>query len=209
MKTSDSEISKGFCKAPWVHSHISAYGQRKLCCISEEPYDLANCGAPQPVHNGDSVKQVRKKILAGEVPSACRICDRGELAYRQHFDKFASWEEIESATSQDGATSMAPVSYDHRFTNLCNLECKMCGPVASTKWVSKINKLSDNHLAFKESVNAEQAMLKSLYKDTTLTELSQAVEQNRVREIYWCGGEPLMWPEHWKILNQLVASGES
>jgi len=40
-------------------------------------------------------------------------------------------------------------------------------------------------------------------------ELWDAVNEKRIEEIYWVGGEPLMWDIHWDIMKQLVDSGQS
>jgi hypothetical protein len=35
-------------------------------------------------------------------------------------------------------------------------------------------------------------------------EFSSAVEQHRVEEIYWVGGEPLMYEQHWRYMKRIV-----
>ena len=40
-------------------------------------------------------------------------------------------------------------------------------------------------------------------------ELQAAVDQGVIEEIYWVGGEPLMWERHWTIMQQLVDTGQS
>ena len=40
-------------------------------------------------------------------------------------------------------------------------------------------------------------------------ELQRAVDENLIEEIYWVGGEPLMWERHWSIMHQLVKSKQS
>ena len=40
-------------------------------------------------------------------------------------------------------------------------------------------------------------------------ELWDAVKENRIEEIYWVGGEPLMFEIHWDIMKYLVDSGHS
>jgi hypothetical protein len=31
-------------------------------------------------------------------------------------------------------TTMRPVSWDYRFSNLCNFKCRMCGDMLSSSW---------------------------------------------------------------------------
>jgi hypothetical protein len=39
-------------------------------------------------------------------------------------------------------------------------------------------------------------------------EFSLAVEQHRVEEIYWVGGEPLMYEQHWRYMKRIVELGD-
>ena len=39
-------------------------------------------------------------------------------------------------------------------------------------------------------------------------EFSSAVEQHRVEEIYWVGGEPLMYEQHWRYMQRIVELGD-
>jgi hypothetical protein len=39
-------------------------------------------------------------------------------------------------------------------------------------------------------------------------EFSDAVEQHRVEEIYWVGGEPLMYEQHWRYMRRIVELGD-
>jgi len=39
-------------------------------------------------------------------------------------------------------------------------------------------------------------------------EFSEAVEQHRVEEIYWVGGEPLMYEQHWRYMQRIIGLGD-
>jgi len=39
-------------------------------------------------------------------------------------------------------------------------------------------------------------------------EFSEAVEQHRVEEIYWVGGEPLMYEQHWRYMQRIIELGD-
>jgi hypothetical protein len=38
-------------------------------------------------------------------------------------------------------------------------------------------------------------------------EFTEAVEEKRITELYWCGGEPLMWKIHWEAMKRIVELG--
>ena len=39
-------------------------------------------------------------------------------------------------------------------------------------------------------------------------EFAQAVAEHRVEEVYWVGGEPLMYEQHWRYMKQIVDQGD-
>ena len=39
-------------------------------------------------------------------------------------------------------------------------------------------------------------------------EFAQAVEEHRIEEIYWVGGEPLMYEQHWKYMQRIIELGD-
>jgi hypothetical protein len=39
-------------------------------------------------------------------------------------------------------------------------------------------------------------------------EFARAVEEHRVEEIYWVGGEPLMYEQHWKYMRRIIELGD-
>jgi hypothetical protein len=39
-------------------------------------------------------------------------------------------------------------------------------------------------------------------------EFSDAVEQHRVEEVYWVGGEPLMYEQHWRYMQRIIELGD-
>ena len=51
--------------------------------------------------------------------------------------------------------------------------------------------------------------LKNFTREVLEKELWQAVHEERIEEIYWVGGEPLMFQIHWDIMEYLVKTGQS
>ena len=47
------------------------------------------------------------------------------------------------------------------------------------------------------------------FQDTQVeAEFSKAVEEHRVEEVYWVGGEPLMYEQHWRYMKRIVELGD-
>jgi hypothetical protein len=46
------------------------------------------------------------------------------------------------------------------------------------------------------------------FQDTQIeAEFAQAVEDGRVEEVYWVGGEPLMYEQHWRYMRRIIELG--
>jgi hypothetical protein len=120
-------------------------------------------------------------------------------------------DEIWLTTDADGSTTMKPVSWDYRFSNLCNFKCRMCGDMLSSAWESEqrqhnmINWDNPKNNWMKPEVREEI----SAFQDTQIEkEFSDAVEEHRVEEVYWVGGEPLMYEQHWRYMRRIVELGD-
>jgi hypothetical protein len=49
----------------------------------------------------------------------------------------------------------------------------------------------------------------SKFQDTQIeAEFAAAVEDHRVEEIYWVGGEPLMYEQHWRYMRRIIELGD-
>jgi hypothetical protein len=47
------------------------------------------------------------------------------------------------------------------------------------------------------------------FQDTQIeAEFAQAVEEHRVEEVYWVGGEPLMYEQHWRYMRRIIELGD-
>jgi hypothetical protein len=49
----------------------------------------------------------------------------------------------------------------------------------------------------------------SRFQDSIIEqEFSAAVEQHRIEEVYWVGGEPLMYEQHWRYMRRIIELGD-
>ena len=217
------------CMAPWVHTYLSPQTERRMCCASREPAQnfaqyidtAAGTGRYIPITledhwNSEHMKSVRRRMRAGETLPECSVCNDKILntdVYRSYFnrlfgDKYAA---AMSATRDDGYTTMTPVSWDYRFSNLCNFKCRMCGDMLSSSWESEQRQhdmIDWNNPKNNWMVPAVRQEI-SKFQDTQIEqEFAEAVEQHRVEEVYWVGGEPLMYEQHWRYMQRIVELGD-
>jgi len=218
--------NKTFCMAPWTHTYLSPQTERRLCCASREPaqsfkqyIDTGNDAKEyKPLTldqhwNSDHMRSVRQRMMAGEELSECEVCDHKLLntnVYRSYFNQLFKHkvDEAYDSTDESGATTMPTVSFDYRFNNLCNFKCRMCGDMLSSSWEAESRKeksWNEDSQPWMASPLREQ--IKKFQDTQVVEEFTNAVETKTVKEIYWCGGEPLMWDIHWKAMQRIIELG--
>lgn len=231
MKKRPSEGNSKFCIAPWTHTYLSPQSERRMCCASREPAqfthqyidsskDVLN-KAYQPITlkehwNSEHMKSVRRRLMAGEEIPECVVCNEQILnldVYRNYFNETLFPHLIEEAfnrTDDDGHTTMPPRSYDYRVSNLCNFKCRMCGDQLSSSWENESRERGLFKLSNEFWVqNENREIIDRFQKEVAAKELWEAVKSGVIEEIYWVGGEPLLWEIHWEIMEYLVRSGLS
>ena len=218
--------NKTFCMAPWTHTYLSPQTERRLCCASREPAQSfkqyidtgndANEYKPLTLEqhwNSDHMRSVRQRMMAGEELSECQVCDHKLLntnVYRSYFNQLFKHkvDEAYDSTDETGATTMPTVSFDYRFNNLCNFKCRMCGDMLSSSWEAESRKeksWNEDSQPWMASPLREQ--IKKFQDTQVVEEFTNAVETKTIKEIYWCGGEPLMWDIHWTAMQRIIELG--
>ena len=195
--------NNSFCIAPWIHIHTSPSGIAAPCCISN------SCGQPSGVGNShtqslieivnsDKMNQLRVDMLAGVRNDECSKChdheDSGIRSSRQmlnqEFEKFT--EEAVKDTNEDGTLNNFKMRYfDIRFSNICNMKCRTCGPGFSTMWEQEESKRSAGTFEVIPKRNKQF--------------LDDVIEQiDNMKSAYFAGGEPLITEEHYIMLEEMI-----
>jgi hypothetical protein len=133
--------------------------------------------------------------------------------YRSYFNQLFvnKYEAAMAATDATGHTTLKPVSWDYRFSNLCNFKCRMCGDMLSSSWESEQRQhgMIDWNNSKNNWMRPELRKEISQFQDTQIeAEFAQAVEEHRVEEVYWVGGEPLMYEQHWRYMKRIIELGD-
>jgi hypothetical protein len=221
-------VTDNYCLAPWTHTYLSPQTERRLCCASREPaqnfkqYIDTQAGtneykpATLEEHwNSNHMKSVRRRMMAGEELPECEVCNKKLLntsVYRDYFNGMfgSKREKLLAETLPDGTHNGLPISFDYRVTNLCTFKCRMCGPPLSSAWESEERQYNaqfeqDNPWGV---LNVRREITK-FQRTVAIEELWRAIKEERIEEIYWVGGEPLDWPEHWEMMKYMVTNGIS
>ena len=217
------------CLAPWVHTYLSPQTERRMCCASREPAQnfqqyidtSAGSGKYIPITldehwNSEHMRSVRRRMMNGETLSECEVCNDKLLntsVYRSYFDSLFGhkYSQVIDTTDDTGFTTMKPVSWDYRFTNLCNFKCRMCGDMLSSAWETEQKQHNMVDWSNPKNIWMQPDVKKQIeeFQDSQIeAEFSQAVEEHRVEEVYWVGGEPLMYEQHWRYMKRIIELGD-
>jgi hypothetical protein len=166
--------------------------------------------------NSKHMQSVRRRMMDGEILPECAVCNEKLLntdVYRSYFNSLFGhkYEECMTATDKNGFTTVKPVSWDYRFSNLCNFKCRTCGDMLSSSWETE--QRQHDMIDWSNSKNTwmkpEVRQQISRFQDQQIEqEFAEAVEQHRVEEIYWVGGEPLMYEQHWRYMRRIIELGD-
>ena len=194
------KFKENFCMAPWTHMSVWQTGDAYPCCIYHwgMPIDNINRAGLKGAWNSKFMRQLRLRMLKNEPSEGCAKCinydKQGILSYRQKFNSdYKHHYNLVQDTQENGTVEKMNLAYfDIRFSNLCNMKCRSCGPHFSSKW-------------------AEDTKGKPEIVQIDYTDLWEEIETvlPTIEEIYFTGGESLFMPQHYRLLDMLVERGLS
>jgi sulfatase maturation enzyme AslB (radical SAM superfamily) len=194
-------------------------GAVKICCRSQ-PIGWIQDDSLENIWNNYQMRDARKKVLCGERPDVCKPCfdleDQGVESLRQRHIKNAIPESrinlypnAVDALRDDYTMPFEFPTMEIKLNNLCNLKCRMCNPLDSTSWkdwdeVVPFYKKENNYLVpTVERLVKTPGQYIGPFDDTDKWWESFEKLLPHFRRVEFAGGEPLMDPQHYKILDML------
>ena len=178
-----------FCSRPWNELHIEEDGKVTPCCVM--PSNRFPMGdSLEQYSSGSALKQLKEAFIRNEKHPSCEWCWKNEeLGLKSH--------------RRDEGSLSGVHSLHIRFSNVCNLKCRMCNPSFSSTWAAENNK----HKIFKEFVG--EVIEKNVfdYDPTLLQFLGKSVTHGNLRFINISGGEPLITDANYTFLKFMVDKG--
>ena len=190
-------VANKCCILGWIHLHTRLDNKFGPCCIAsafESTVDF----------NSQTMRNMRLAMLNGEEPDICKRCWNDEannhISKRQRMNNYWQEQELDidsifASTDKDGYVDPKNIiSYDVRYSNLCNLKCIMCNSRDSTAWNE------DSKIIY----NKTTPVIKNIQ---VWEQLHSHKESIRYLDII--GGEPLLFNEQLSLLRELVNDGYS
>ena len=198
-------------------------GAIQACCRSH-PVGFIDKQSLEEVWNNNTMKRIRKQVLNNERPPECEPCfsleDQGVESLRQRHitgnipeARINLYPNSLSKLNTDYTMPFEIPTMELKLNNLCNLKCRMCHPMDSTSWndwseVKEFYKKEGNIMyAIVEQHNLSNKPHLDKFQDNPQWWASLEKLLPYFRRVEFAGGEPLMDPQHYKILDMLAPYG--
>lgn len=219
------ENSKTFCMHPFTGIATREDGAIKPCCrglaigwIQKESIETA--------WNNKNMRRIRKQVLNNERPNECGACfnleDQGVESLRQrHISGLIPEARINlypnalESLKDDFTMPFEIPTMEIKLNNLCNLKCRMCNPTDSTSWNDwlEIEKFYEDEGNYLPEKIKELGLVKRPFLDSFVNTNNWWSSFEKLlpyfRRVEFAGGEPLMDPTHYHILDKLSIYGEN
>ena len=151
-----------------------------------------------------AMEKIRNDFLTGVEPEACKVCwdeeSAGITSLRQHRDNVARWHRHKGANYPIRYADPKIITMDLKFSSLCNLKCRICGPYCSSNWLKESQDTGEFH-EHTIKIFGKYAERKFVKHEVNFDIFKELIPDLHIIEFY--GGEPLMQPEHAKIMDML------
>lgn len=217
--------SKTFCLHPFTGLATREDGAIQACCRSH-PVGWIQKQTLEEIWNNDAMTRIRRQVLNDEWPSECHACQLSESngveSLRQrHIEpripesRVTLYPNVLQSLRSDYTMPFEIPTMEIKLNNLCNLKCRMCHPMDSTSWNDWKEVESfyekENNFMVKAIRNLNLVNKPYLDKFEDNPGWWQSFEKllPYFRRVEFAGGEPLMDPQHYKILDMLKPYGQN
>lgn len=214
-----------FCMHPFTGLATREDGAIKVCCRSQ-PIGYIQTESIEEAWNNNTMREVRRQVLNGERPDVCKPCfdleDQGVESLRQRHTagvipeaRVNLYPNALDKLKNDYTMPFEFPTIEIKLNNLCNLKCRMCNPLDSTSWkdwnqVTEFYKKENNYLipTVEKLVDTPGKYIGPFDNSKNWWESFEKLLPY-FRRVEFAGGEPLMDPYHYKILDKLADYGDN
>jgi sulfatase maturation enzyme AslB (radical SAM superfamily) len=200
--------SDTFCMLPWIHLHAWPDGRAYPCCLGKADHPVGNFKQKpmREIWNDDAMREMRRNMLSDQPCRECGDCyeqeNFGFSSMRNNSNKNFGQHiaEIDN-TLPDGSLPDFKLHYwDVRFSNICQLKCRSCGSIFSSRWYDDDVKLWGRELR-------PRVQFAGRHEEDVWEQMQEHIPH--LDQIYFAGGEPLIMEEHNRILKLLIEKGNT
>ena len=194
-------MTKYYCPMPW-HGGYFTTSRQSVCCSHRGQPGVAlrsNGDSPLAYINSEHVRDIKRRLISGNLDIDCSSCrdkeQQGLGSLREVFQTMIGNLGVEFCEDPDSPT--VPAAIEVRFSNLCNFQCRMCGP-------------RDSNLIGKEiEMNPNMQRFFELYQDGLITASDRFFDEivqmlPNLKRIYFTGGEPMIHKQVLELIKIII-----
>ena len=218
-------MSKVFCDKPFNHNYIHPNGKMRLCCTTiqdiptDNNYNLfdAKTHTIEDYWNSNRMKEIRRKIIAGEKIRDCERCYRQEEQGVTSLRSTTGMNKYLRDTLPDGTYQKNAYDMQIQMGNICNLKCKMCSQMYSHMNGMEIRDIGQEdpewlHWVKEQGANVnnwtnELGIKQEWYKNITIKQKMFEHISKNIKQLNVIGGEPTLIPEFYELFEYCDQQG--
>ncbi len=193
-------MSDTFCVLPFTHLSTRPNGDITPCCRSRDTLGNIKDMTFEQAWNGERQQQLRKDLLRGVRNKHCFQCwdmeDQGSISMRQSMNK--TRQHMIPQTCDVQMPFVVPV-LELKMSNLCNFRCRTCKPELSTTWMKDWSAVKNEYESL--GLHNDTKRQTNFDNDQFIQDILRLAPTIEIVE--FAGGEPLMDPLHYKVLEVL------
>lgn len=194
----ETSISKTYCGALMTHLFSRSDGNYNLCCHatpSTNPISV-NDMLPFDYFFSERMESYRARMFDGEQLAECKSCyqaeSEGRTSHRQ-------WKYNKPHQQMFEVEEHSVVIKMRILGSYCNLSCYMCHPYNSSSRRTEMEQLDQ---VYSDAFNTNGFVnIKSKRFNEIVDHL--ILNAKWINTIHLTGGEPLLMPRHWKLVNSI------
>ena len=214
--------SKTFCVKAFGGISVTPSGACAPCCLFErmisdekgQPFKIWQVDIEKS-NNSEFMREVRRKMLAGEAVDPCRQCYQVEAHGGVSLRMQANSTDYEMPDVLDPDFIYPALSLDLKLNNRCNLKCRMCQPRDSHLVYNEFEKISKTMPEFQFYSNANltdpdlEIPLDQIPEWSNSEDFFEKLDRmlSTIRKIAIVGGEPLLLDEVYRLIDLCVERG--
>jgi len=218
-------MSKVFCDKPFNHNYVHPNGKMRLCCTTiqdlptDNNYNLfdANKHSIEDYWNSNRMKEIRRKMIAGEKIRDCERCYRQEEQGAESLRSTEGMNDFIKDTLPDGTYQKDASSMQIQLGNICNLKCKMCSQMYSHMHGMETRDIGEQdpewlHWVKEQGANVnnwtnELGIKQEWYKNKNFKlKMFKHISKN-IMHLNVIGGEPTLIPEFYELFEYCDEQG--
>lgn len=188
---------------PWMHQFIDPEGRVKPCCRfalpkKEEKINGNNLNDKElnEIFFSRFMDEIRSKMLSNEKVTGCLRCYEEEASQKKSLrERYNQRSDLNPKTLITDIKTPKIRWIELAISNDCNLACRMCDSRYSSKWF-----------------DMEKEFYGKTFSQTRKTkcDIKKIIPfLNDIVHIKFTGGEPLMTPDHFVLIDKLLQGGRA